>query len=393
MDEPIRHPFGFHGNAREYFGIWVVNILLSVLTLGVYSAWAKVRTARYFHGNTRVAGSAFDYTADPKRILAGRIIAVGLLVAYQVMYLPYPNVAVLLLAAAAPFVLMTSIAFRMRYTLWRGINFSFARNTRGAYLLFAPFLVWLGMVTLLPVWMGVDFDYVPLPDPDPDADPDADAGREGAGLITPFGLRMAGLLAAGALLAPLWLGFYYNFVANRIHYGRSAFRLRFPTGRLYLTAFVALLILLGLFFALTTAFTHTMPAFVNMEDDPDIVALGIYTAVGVTLSFSLSWLTAIAWFQTGRTNALYSAIKMPGVAFQCRLEFPMMAYLYITNTFAIVFTIGLAIPWAKVRTARYRAERMSLTAESVDDFVAANRGEVDAGADAVADLFDLDLGL
>lgn len=393
MDEPTRHSFGFHGDAREYFGIWIVNVLLSVLTLGVYSAWAKVRTARYFHGNTRVAGSAFDYTADPKRILIGRIIAVGLLVIYQVTYLPYPNVAVLLLAAAAPFILMTSIAFRMRYTLWRGISFSFVRDARGAYLLFLPFLIWLGMVTLLPVWMGIDIDDVLLPDPDADADADIDADGGDAELITSFGLRMAGLLVAGAVLAPLWLGFYYNFIANRVRYGQSEFRLRFPTGRLYLIAFVALLILLGVFFALSTAFTYSIPMFVNMEDDPDILSLGIYAMVGTALSFTLSWLTAIAWFQTGRTNALYSAIRMPGVAFQCRLEFPMMAYLYITNTFAIVFTLGLAIPWSKVRMARYRARKMSFTAESLDDIVAASHDEVDAGGDAAADLFDLDLGL
>ncbi len=284
---------------------------------------------------------------------------------------------------------MTSIAFRMRYTLWRGISFGFVRDVRGAYLLFLPFLIWLGAVTLLPVWMGIDLDDVLSPDSEADAEGDG----EDAGLITPFGLRMAGLLAAGALLAPLWLGFYYNFIANRIRYGRSAFRLRFPTGRLYLTAFVALLILLGLFFVLSRAFTYSMPVFVDMEGDTDIVGFGIYVAVGAALSFTLSWLTAIAWFQTGRTNALYSAIKMPGIAFQCRLAFPMMAYLYITNTFAIVLTLGMAIPWAKVRVARYRAERMSLTAESLDDVVADSRGEVDAGADAVADLFDLDLGL
>lgn len=30
--------FEFRGKAGEWFGIWIVNLLLSVLTLGIYSA-------------------------------------------------------------------------------------------------------------------------------------------------------------------------------------------------------------------------------------------------------------------------------------------------------------------------------------------------------------------
>ena len=65
----------FHGSGREFFGIWIVNIVLSLLTLGIYSAWAKVRTKKYFYGNTELAGDRFDYHATPKQILIGRVIA------------------------------------------------------------------------------------------------------------------------------------------------------------------------------------------------------------------------------------------------------------------------------------------------------------------------------
>jgi hypothetical protein len=48
----IERPFEFRGEAREYFRIWIVNLALGIVTLGVYSAWAKVRSERYFYGNT-----------------------------------------------------------------------------------------------------------------------------------------------------------------------------------------------------------------------------------------------------------------------------------------------------------------------------------------------------
>ena len=41
----------FRGKTGEFFGIWIVNVFLTIITLGIYSAWAKVRTNRYFYGN------------------------------------------------------------------------------------------------------------------------------------------------------------------------------------------------------------------------------------------------------------------------------------------------------------------------------------------------------
>src|SRR5256885_4835209 len=70
-------PLRFTGRAGEYFRIWIVNICLSIVTLGIYSAWAKVRRKRYFYGNTLLGDSAFEYLADPKAILKGRVIVLA----------------------------------------------------------------------------------------------------------------------------------------------------------------------------------------------------------------------------------------------------------------------------------------------------------------------------
>lgn len=49
--------FSFTGTGSEYFRIWIVNLLLSIVTLGIYSAWAKVRRMKYFYRNTRLNDS------------------------------------------------------------------------------------------------------------------------------------------------------------------------------------------------------------------------------------------------------------------------------------------------------------------------------------------------
>ncbi|MET2872051.1 DUF898 family protein, partial [Exiguobacterium profundum] len=61
--QPLR--LRFIGSGSEYFRIWIVNLLLTIVTLGIYSAWAKVRTLQYFYRNTQLAGSSFDYHGSP----------------------------------------------------------------------------------------------------------------------------------------------------------------------------------------------------------------------------------------------------------------------------------------------------------------------------------------
>src|SRR5512132_4595905 len=78
-------PLQFTGQAGEYFKIWIVNLCLSVVTLGIYSAWAKVRRKRYFYGSTLLQGSSFEYLGNPVAILKGRLIVLAAFTAYALL--------------------------------------------------------------------------------------------------------------------------------------------------------------------------------------------------------------------------------------------------------------------------------------------------------------------
>ena len=95
----------FSGKTDEYFRIWIVNIALTIVTLGIYSAWATVRKKRYFYTHTRVADGSFDYHAKPKAILFGRLIALLMVgVYFGSSYInPYaPIIIILLIFAVIP---------------------------------------------------------------------------------------------------------------------------------------------------------------------------------------------------------------------------------------------------------------------------------------------------
>lgn len=128
-------PFQFTGTGREYFGIWIVNILLTIVTFGIYSAWAKVRRQRYFYGNTRLAGHAFDYHARPKQILIGRIIVLAGLFTYNIVVNLFPLASLallLLLFLISSLLIMRGLRFNARVTSYRTVRLDFHGRYWGA---------------------------------------------------------------------------------------------------------------------------------------------------------------------------------------------------------------------------------------------------------------------
>ena len=151
--EQTRYTPEFHGRAGEFFGIWIVNLVLTVLTLGIYSAWAKVRTQRYFYSNTRLAGAPFDYLADPITILKGRLIAYAVLIVLvvslklQLLWVVVPlYLAILVLF---PWLIQLSLRFRARYSAWRGLRFRFDGTIKDAYTAY----MWLPILAIGMWWL------------------------------------------------------------------------------------------------------------------------------------------------------------------------------------------------------------------------------------------------
>ena len=384
VSEPQRHQFTFHGRALDYFGIWIVNLVLTIITLGIYSAWAKVRTNRYFYGNTQVAGSSFDYTANPKKILLGRTIAVAMLFIYQFLVMFAPTAGLLILALfglAIPFVYLSSLAFRMRYSQWRNINFGFQRDVGKAYLLLLPLVIFIILSIAAPLMFGITpEDLAAAEDP-----------VDNTAQLSAY-LSFSGFLGiAGLLLFPLWQRFYYKFIGDRVRLGRAKFSIELKIRSFYAMYIAALLIVIGL----TLLAFFLSGALLLRSADPALQpgVPSLLTMLFRSFLFLSPYLIVLAFIKTALTNLLYSNIRMDNVVFECDLKLGRMIWLYLTNTLAIIVTLGLAVPWSKVRLARYRAERMAMVSQGDIEVLAAESGDVSASGEAMTDLFDLDIGL
>ena len=140
-----RMPVEFTGRGGEYFRIWIVNLVLTILTLGIYSAWAKVRTKRYFYRNTIIGGSPFEYHARPIQILKGRAMVVGAYLAYGLVNYLNPIlgfIVILVFLGFLPWLVVRASVFNARNSSWRDIRFNFNPDAKAeaakVFLLF-PF--------------------------------------------------------------------------------------------------------------------------------------------------------------------------------------------------------------------------------------------------------------
>ena len=127
----------FRGKGSEFFGVVVINWLLTVITLGLYYPWAKERTLKYLYANTYLENDRFQFSGTGKEMFVGFIKVFGM---FLFLYLAFLfaaqsqnaalSVIILLLFYAfilgiIPFAIHGFYKYRMSRTSWRGIRFGY----------------------------------------------------------------------------------------------------------------------------------------------------------------------------------------------------------------------------------------------------------------------------
>ena len=91
-------------------------------------------------------------------------------------------------------------------------------------------------------------------------------------------------------------------------------------------------------------------------------------------------------------NLNFNSTTIKGHHFNSSMQSKTVTWIYFTNTVAIALSLGLMIPWAKIRMARYRAECLQLEAcDSLDNFIASEQKSVSALGDQMSEVFDVEI--
>lgn len=335
----------FRGQAGEYFGIWIVNILLTVVTLGIYSAWAKVRRNRYFYGNSFVDGHSFDYHARGSQILIGRAIVFVFFVVVQIVSVFYPLAGLVLpfvVLLALPWLLSRGLRFAARVTSYRNIRFDFKGTPWGAFV---------------SVILG--------------------------GMVAFFSL---------GLLAPLASRWLYRYVFNNLRYGDRSFATDPRIGKLYrawVPAIIVTLIGAAIAVGLGLMIYAASGAMAGTADEEQPAIQIIATIYGTLIPLLIVYAIAAVLYRVGVRNVVMNATLLDG---RHRLFSDMgrRRYLWIvvSNLFVTLLTLGLMRPWAAVREQRYMLKHSGIM---IDGDIGDVMASIEASGSAVtAEYLDME---
>lgn len=342
-------PFEFRGTASEWFGVWIVNLGLTFVTIGIYSAWAKVRTKKYFSNNTYVEGRNFDYHATGGQILKGRLIVVAAFVVFQLLAVAVPVVGIILalgLLVAYPWLIVRAMQFNARMTSFSNVRFGFTGSVKQAFLVYLvyPIGVLLTLYTTFPIWDRAMKRF------------STDNAQLGQAKFS---------FAAG-------LGAFYTALGIAIGW------------------VIGVMVVGGILFGINI--TSFIAAMENAETDP-LGSLGIIGAV--YFLFFVAFLPAAFIYRALVRNEIYNTTTLEGGhRFVSNVTAPQLLWLAISNMVVVVCTLFLLLPWAQVRMAKYLAAHTGLIpAGSLDQFVDDQQGTTSAIGDAYTDLEGIDVGL
>jgi len=100
----------------------------------------------------------------------------------------------------------------------------------------------------------------------------------------------------------------------------------------------------------------------------------------------------LGYFQARIGNLIWNNTTLDKLSFKSSLRARDFFWLYLSNMVAIMCTFGLATPWAQIRMARYRANKLQIVGDvDFDQFVGDKKEEVKATGEEIADMFDVDL--
>jgi uncharacterized membrane protein YjgN (DUF898 family) len=373
----VRHQVEFTGTGKAYFGIWLSNLLLLILTLGWYYPWAKARKLRFFYGHTRIAGHPLAFHGEPRKMLRGFALTVVLMAVYS-----YANrvpgiasiVATLIMALIWPAIMRASLQFKLANSSWRGLRFKFTGTLAGAY-----------KVVLLPMAVTVGLMFLSFL----------------IGVLLPGALKPLAVLPAAigvvAMVPYVWWHLkayqHANYALGSLH---TEFRGRYKD----MVGIFVKASLLGVVSLLLSAALLLLVKSAFMPPAQGKAALAQWLALllpGMLLTVVLVQLIQVPYFKARMQNLIWSQTGNSQIRFKSHLEPQNLMRVSLKNIGLTLITFGLYWPFAAVALARTQLE--SIVVHGRQDLTHIIRelrttGTMnDAAGDAAADLMGLDLGL
>ncbi len=392
----------FSGSGGEYFRVWIVNLLLTIVTLGLYTPFARRRTAQYFYGHTLVAGSPLEFTAQQRKMVFGFLLLVVLYGGFNLASNTGQDtvVSVFLLVGAllAPWFWGSAMRFRLGATRWRGVRLQFAAKWSEVYRASWP------IFAIAATWIATGFVAGALvTGTAPGAVPPGSLPRGPWPAFSWVVLALGLLALVITFLCLIRLEFNYkSLLVSRAYIGEQRGRWK-PEYRDFVRIWLATLgvLLLGAVAVAVLALVAGLlaggiGAMLEHKSRLGVLATIAMVVVGVLallLGLILASAPARAFREARMFQLVWSNVGVSDIArFKCNLRARRYVMLRVKNIVLSLLTLGFYRPFARVSEYRMKTESVTLHVKGgLDQLVGQLVLQQGGVGDAVADAVGLDL--
>lgn len=343
----------------------LLNALLFVVTLSVYRFWAKTNVRRHIWSCVHVNGEPLEYTGR------GLELFFGFLIVFGIFFLPVFLLILMLqlsLGPEHPAIILVNFAILLIVLVFWGMALYRARRYQLSRTL------WRGIRGAL---VGSSWTYS----------------------LLYFGATLLRSMTLGWSTPAMNLNLQERMTGD-MRIGTMPFRFKGRAGPLYgsyaicwvttLLVFILLALLIGFVGygifgdTLDSLFGGTTPA------DPDLIAavITIGFLVGFLLYgviYSMTW----AFYVAREMSVFASYTTLDRARFQLDATGGSLIKLILGNLLLIIFTLGIATPFAQQRLVRYFCNRLSVHGTVNVNEIMQSREAVGRTGEGLADAFDV----
>ncbi|MDR2696201.1 MAG: DUF898 domain-containing protein [Deltaproteobacteria bacterium] len=303
----------FQARGSDFFRIILRNLFFTILTLGIYAFWAKVRRRTFLWRATRILGDPLEYTGTGKELLISFLIVMGCFVVLglglMLLALLHPRAALVMqmgmyvgLIYAVHFALYCSIRYRLTRTRWRGIRGNLGGSAaKYALKAFAYTLAVIGTLGMLGPWCTSRLVSLQMND-------------------TFFGNRR----------------FFFNGPARALYFA-------------YFVVLLASSVLVGVS-ALIAYFNLNIAEIVKAEPHPAAGGHMFLAAVAAYAALLIALRLVGSIYQAAFERWFFGHLSFGAMRFRSTLRAGALVKLYLGNILLLVCTLGLAYPWVRLRS-------------------------------------------
>lgn len=341
------HAFTFYGKGSSFFIICLVNVILSMITCGIFLPWAFVRSRRYLYESMELNGARFNYHASGGSIFISWLVISIIIAALCFIELAITHSAEVVFAPWVcmlfyPFMMVKSLSYHAAMTTLNNVRFGFQCSMLRVWWV----MMGIPIVTIL-LLLGLFNGYVRLIGPPSSID----------AVITLIVCCVVLGLIVIAVVNGIVYRYWIELFAKNASFGINKFNLNIKTSKCIIISIISMVILIPFILVISRIIITSFHRLLSGSLDG---YMGMFTLV--YLLYIVGILLASAYvFSALRNYAFNNLILGDDIRFHSSLTFFGIATNLLLLTFGSLITLGLAYPWLKIRLIRYQANHTSVS--------------------------------